>query len=189
MNNMNRRILINTLVNQVSFINLKYQEAIVNPFYYRMVAEAIQNGRISIREPLQNSGYGIGAKYFRDSNVIVYSLRSANQLQQIDSLALFVHEASHAISDLRRIKIRRSAEEAVAIVAQLMFMERNGSRVKPSSPLIATRRVSYQARYIAKTYLRGKKVPMRTWWDLEQLINRHPAYKGSINKTLVFDGI
>ncbi len=185
---MDLKQLVVILEKQVSYIYVKHRSAEVNPMYYRQVAAAIRDGRISFLVPGQMQ---TSAQYahVRGANRIEFSSRYNNAPMTFRNQSLFVHEASHAVSDLRRIKILRAAEEAVAFVAQAMFLEKNGVvKNAPTAP-VPTRRISLSARGIARIYLAGKKASEQAWLDLEQAVSDHPRYKQSARQILTLDGI
>jgi hypothetical protein len=181
---MQTSLLLNVLEARVSYIRVHHGGALVTPLLYEQVARAIRDGRIRI---------------VRRTDIREHSAQYSTQQDQFEfrgdwldatathrRLALFVHEASHAVSDMRHIRIREGAEEAVAFVAQAMYLEHN--RVPPQGvPHMA--HLSSASRAIARHHLRHEPVPEQEWTELVRTVSRHPRYANRAARVRVMDGV
>jgi hypothetical protein len=84
------------------------------------VASAIETGKITL---IHRPTLGHMAIYDSQRNRMAIPFAS---LPPPDSQGLVVHEAVHAVMDMRKIKLNSIESEIMAYVAQALFLRRNG---------------------------------------------------------------
>jgi hypothetical protein len=177
--------IVNLLTTRVGYIYVERGVCRVSPALYRQVAEAISARRIRIRghSPILTRH---DAQYSFQESRLEFRGNYLEQPSTNRRLALVLHEASHAVSDLRRITIRGATEEAVAFVAQAMFLLHHG---EGPAGIPGMAELSGSAREIAKLRLRSAPVPEQRWNELERAIGAHPNYSRIASSMIAFDGI
>jgi hypothetical protein len=180
--------IVATLKDDTTFLSLSHGAHSVKHKDFTDIAEFIADGTIEV-VPVNSRG----ASYeFRNTEADADSLKTPRRSSGPWRVtqALVIHEAVHAISDLRLrgVEVLTLDEEAFAFVVQGMFLERHKqpATLHHDAP---TKRLKNEARALAVRYLAGEIVIDPDWEPLREAIRKHPIYRPRFRKKLKFDGL
>ena len=178
--------IVATLEQDTTFLRVNHGAHSVRHEDFKEIAGFIADGTIEV-VPVNSRG---GSYEFRntedDADTLKPPRRSGGPWRVTQ--ALIIHEAVHAISDLRELHVSTLDEEAFAYVVQGMFLERHKqpATLHHDAP---TKRLKNEARALAVKYLAGEIVIDPDWEALREAIRKHPIYRPRFRKKLKFDGL
>jgi len=171
--------IIHLLEHEVGFIRFSYAGHHITPGSLANIGGLIRQYRIDICcQP------GLQLRYYPVSNRIELSWITV--LSPRDKASV-IHEACHAVSDVQRARIWVPTAEAIAFVAQALFLLHHGQPPRPGLDAQA-RNISNQARAIARTIRRGGAPTTTQWQQLEAVILAHRDYRNK-GRFRQFDGV
>lgn len=179
--------VLSTLRTETSFLKIKTKSHHIVPGDFLEIADLIEAGTIELF-----TIKAVGSYEFRndepDANSMKVSRRARFGWRRAQ--ATIVHEACHAISDVKGVSKNFLDEESVAYVVQLMFLEHFHARMPTDTQ---RRRLYAAAQRLAQRYLAGESPSHEDpdWKDLRQIIRHHPVYVERLATfpTLEFDGV
>lgn len=177
--------IVATLEQDTKFLTLKHGAHSVKHDDFKEIAGFIADGTIEV-VPTNRRG---GSYEFRNTEDDADSLKTPRRYggPWRATQALLIHEAVHAISDLREHRVTTLEEEAFAFVVQGMFLEKHKAALtRRDAP---TERLRTAARGLGARYLGGEKVPDTGWEPLRETIRKHPEYASRYRNKLKFDGL
>lgn len=177
--------IVATLEEDTVFLSLSHGIHSVRHEDFKEIAGYIADGTIEV-VPMDIHG---GSYEFRNTEEDADSLKTARRYggSWRGTQALLIHEAVHAISDLREYSVSTLDEEAFAYVVQGMFLEKHKVKVPPRDA--ATERLKAAARALGARYLVGERVSDAHWEPLLEAIRKHPVYVPRLRDKLKFDGL
>ena len=178
--------IVATLEQDTGFLALKHGIHSVIPQDFKDIGKFIADGVIEV-VPVSKRG---GSYEFRNAEPDADTLKAPRRSDRDWRVtqALLIHEAVHAISDLKKhASVSTLDEEAFAYVVQGMFLEKHKARVVHGDE--ATQKLRRVSRALAARYL-ARETPVDADWEpLREAIRKHPNYKANYRKKLDFDGL
>lgn len=183
-----RQAIIHTLRKDTSFIRLKNMTHRIDPTDFIRIAMLIEKDHITIEATRgrANASYEFRNKE-SDANSMKTPHRTAHGWRY--SQGLIVHEACHAISDVKGKKQPIFDEEMTGYVAQQMFLQKFNVSRSVGNP--SARIIHAAAAPLAAKFLKGKSPDKVEWKELKNEIRKHPSYAGKeeLFPILNFDGV
>ncbi len=182
-----RQAIIHTLRENTSFLRLTNRTHRIVSNDFIGLADLIEKDLITIETTRQTSASYEFRNEELDANSIKVPHRVAHSWRSTQGL--IVHEACHAISDVKGKRQPIFDEEMTAFVVQRMFLEKF-----KVSLLIGNsngRIIHAAAAPLAIKYLKGKAPDNAEWEELRNVLRRHPFYAGKDREfpVLRFDGV
>lgn len=178
-----RQAIIHTLRMDTSFLRLRNMTHSIAPVDFIRLAELIEKDHITI---VATRGRASASYEFRNEMADANSIKTPHRagISWRYSQGLIVHEACHAISDVKGIKQPFLDEEITAYVVQQMFLQ------KFNVPLSSVN-IHAAAAPLAKKYLKGKNPEKTEWEELKNMVRKYPFYaeKEQSFPFLKFDGV
>lgn len=167
---------------EVSHINFKLLGVEVSVRAYREIADKILEGSVTVELDETVARDGAAAKYSpRKNKFRMGSHRYGSREWQ----SAVVHEATHAIVDLRKIKISKIDDEVVAHVAHTLYLRRVGFGFKSHG---FTNKTWYAARDVADSIIRSGTPNETLVKKLQESVRNDPLYHDFIGETAFVDG-
>lgn len=166
---------------EVSRINFHLLGVEVNSRAYGEIVDKILEGKITV-ELEQDVGNGAGAKYSPGENKMRFG---SHRFGFREWNSYVVHEATHAIVDLKKIKISKIDDEAVAHVAHTLYLRRVGFGFRSHGIINKT---WYAARDVADSIIRQGKPDSNSVKNLQKVIENDPLYHDFIGEMAFVNG-
>lgn len=176
------------LVKKIDFILAR---TFISGHAFEIVARKIEKGSIKV---VYKPELGHIANYnFNDNRIeIPYKLKP-----HIGHKALILHEAVHAIMDIRRSTFAMEEGEAVGYVVQALYLELNGGSIAKTHVRWESDALSYlswftifgQSAKIAKLIKNNKEVTLADTNLLKTAIRNANIYRANAGKKLSLDGV
>jgi len=194
-------LLMNSITSSIRFrvetdrgFELRYSGALL-----AQVAQAINDRRIQVRidQRLGPSQNALAALISPAQLFAAYNNRedtfflADGQVNTVAREALIVHEAVHALNDLRSSPQIVGDDESAAYVAQAMYLLRSGMTAPAILALVGRTDIHIfsNAVNIALQVLRGRTPNRREWIQLVTAIGAHPAYRGRLHSVVSYNGL
>ena len=168
----------------VACINFRLLGVEVSGRAYLEIADKIREGKIIIPDEIDDElvKEGSGAAYSPHFNKFRFASRHSG-FREWNSYV--VHEATHTIVDMRKIKISKIDDEVVAHTAQMLYLRRVGFGFKSHG---ITNKTWYSALDVADSILRRGTPDKILVEKLQEVVKNDPLYLDFIGQIAFVDG-
>jgi hypothetical protein len=149
----------------------------IRPSMFRDVADCIGQGKLKV---LYDSSLKGEAYYDSKANTLALGFTNSNQ---VTKLALIVHECLHAALDFRLWNVNVLTSEALAYIAQAMYVYKAGVGVLSGGTK------EEAAANLANQLINGYKIDIQDVYKLKVGIMCERKYWGASARAANFDGI
>ncbi len=180
------------------WINLTFQNRVINQISYGVAAQFIDDGRIQCKVDREKvGGEGAAAIYDPDDDTIYAPLDSYGE-RFFDEKSVLVHEVTHAILDyyggldmnMEKSSMLVLNDETIAYLAQAIYAIAAKNSLTQASPLeeavaIARPKVDVEKLDMCKSIIfSGKEIE-----PLQDAIRRHKLYEATISDIALHNGL